>query len=473
MRGLYKVREAPGAATAQVHLLGSGALLREAIAAQTLLHNRGIAADVWSATSYSELYRDAVECDRWNRAHPSQEPRRPYLQRALAGADGVFVAVSDYIEGNARHDRILVAGSVDRAGYGRFWIEREPGSLARAFRGRRGTHRAGSGRRSRASCPMSIAPVQWRIVAICALILLIDGYDILAMAMIVPSLAGEWQLAPSAFAPALSACIAGVAIGSALAGKSGDRFGRRRTLLAFLAGGAACHRIDCRCRLDRGVGRSAPAHGRRPGWNDPAGARAECRATAHWGALDATDGRDSRNTSGQCARESAGAIPDRHLELARRVRRRRDCAGDRTRAGVCAAARVARVADRKARARNAVSAVRRRTSHRDPTALARIPGEPVHSAAARELAADTAHRRGFESRPCALCDDGLFHRWNAQRTAARLAERSISAAARCFSRPIRWRRSRSQRCLLPRAARSRCSRSRCLRARAFRDRRSC
>jgi AAHS family 4-hydroxybenzoate transporter-like MFS transporter len=85
---------------------------------------------------------------------------------------------------------------------------------------------------------MSLAPVQWRVVAICALILLIDGYDILAMAMIVPSLAGEWQLAPSAFAPALSACIAGVAIGSALAGKSGDRFGRRRTLLAFLAGGA-------------------------------------------------------------------------------------------------------------------------------------------------------------------------------------------------------------------------------------------
>jgi AAHS family 4-hydroxybenzoate transporter-like MFS transporter len=85
---------------------------------------------------------------------------------------------------------------------------------------------------------MSIAPVQWRVVAICALILLIDGYDILAMAMIVPSLAGEWNLAPSAFAPALSACIAGVAIGSALAGKSGDRFGRRRTLLAFLAGGA-------------------------------------------------------------------------------------------------------------------------------------------------------------------------------------------------------------------------------------------
>jgi AAHS family 4-hydroxybenzoate transporter-like MFS transporter len=85
---------------------------------------------------------------------------------------------------------------------------------------------------------MSIAVIQWRVVVICALILLIDGYDILAMAMIVPSLASEWQLAPPAFAPALSLCIAGVAIGSALAGKAGDRFGRRLTLLAFLAGGA-------------------------------------------------------------------------------------------------------------------------------------------------------------------------------------------------------------------------------------------
>jgi AAHS family 4-hydroxybenzoate transporter-like MFS transporter len=85
---------------------------------------------------------------------------------------------------------------------------------------------------------MSMAPVQWRVVAICALILLIDGYDILAMAMIIPSLAQEWQVAPSAFASALSACIAGVAVGSALAGKAGDRFGRRVTLLAFLAAGA-------------------------------------------------------------------------------------------------------------------------------------------------------------------------------------------------------------------------------------------
>jgi pyruvate dehydrogenase E1 component len=98
VRGIYRVREAPEAADAQVHLLGSGALLCEAIAAQTLLQKHGIPADVWSVTSYSELYRDAVECDRWNCANPSQPARQPYVQRALAGTDGPFVAVTDYMK---------------------------------------------------------------------------------------------------------------------------------------------------------------------------------------------------------------------------------------------------------------------------------------------------------------------------------------------------------------------------------------
>jgi pyruvate dehydrogenase E1 component len=98
VRGLYRIQGASGPAAARVHLLGSGALLRETIAAQTLLQNRGIAADVWSVTSYSELYRDAIECDRWNRANPSLTPRQPYVQQALAGAQGVFVAVTDFMK---------------------------------------------------------------------------------------------------------------------------------------------------------------------------------------------------------------------------------------------------------------------------------------------------------------------------------------------------------------------------------------
>ena len=58
----------------------------------------GVAADVWSVTSYKELYTDAIETDRWNRLHPQEEPKRPYVQECLAGQDGVFVAASDYVK---------------------------------------------------------------------------------------------------------------------------------------------------------------------------------------------------------------------------------------------------------------------------------------------------------------------------------------------------------------------------------------
>jgi pyruvate dehydrogenase E1 component len=83
----------------RAHLLGSGAILNEAVAAQELLAEKyGIAADVWSVTSYKELYRDAVETERWNLLHPGEEPRRPYLSRLLEDEEGVYVAASDYLK---------------------------------------------------------------------------------------------------------------------------------------------------------------------------------------------------------------------------------------------------------------------------------------------------------------------------------------------------------------------------------------
>ena len=98
-RGLYKVAEAPALPNApQVHLFGSGALLREALAAQTLLAERGVAATVWSATSYSELRRDALVCERWNRLHPTEPPRQPYVATCLADAPWPVIAVSDYLK---------------------------------------------------------------------------------------------------------------------------------------------------------------------------------------------------------------------------------------------------------------------------------------------------------------------------------------------------------------------------------------
>jgi pyruvate dehydrogenase E1 component len=57
-----------------------------------------VAADVWSATSYKELRRDALDCERWNLLHPTAEPRKSYLERTLANEKGVFVAASDYLK---------------------------------------------------------------------------------------------------------------------------------------------------------------------------------------------------------------------------------------------------------------------------------------------------------------------------------------------------------------------------------------
>jgi len=100
LKGLYKYRAAPGAqSAAQAHLLGSGSLLREALRAQEILAERyGVAADVWSATSYKSLVRDALDVERWNMLHPDQEPRQPYVASLFAGEDTPLIAVSDFMK---------------------------------------------------------------------------------------------------------------------------------------------------------------------------------------------------------------------------------------------------------------------------------------------------------------------------------------------------------------------------------------
>ncbi len=100
IKGMYRYKPATLKKTQwKVNLLGSGTILNEAVKAQELLESRyGVAADVWSVTSYKELYTDAIETERWNRLHPQEEQRRCYLQECFAGQDGVFVAASDYVK---------------------------------------------------------------------------------------------------------------------------------------------------------------------------------------------------------------------------------------------------------------------------------------------------------------------------------------------------------------------------------------
>ena len=101
LKGAYKLKTAPGedGSRPHLHLLGSGALLHAALRAQGILAEKyGVAADVWSVTSYKELRRDALEADRWNRLHPDQEPRKPYVVQLFEGDDRPIVAVSDYMK---------------------------------------------------------------------------------------------------------------------------------------------------------------------------------------------------------------------------------------------------------------------------------------------------------------------------------------------------------------------------------------
>ncbi len=99
LRGMYLFRAAPGKAKLRAQLFGSGAILREAVQAQAILEEKfGVAADVWSVTSYKALYQDAIDAERWNRLHPAAQQRMPYVTEALQDAKGVFVAASDYLK---------------------------------------------------------------------------------------------------------------------------------------------------------------------------------------------------------------------------------------------------------------------------------------------------------------------------------------------------------------------------------------
>ncbi|MBL9122519.1 MAG: pyruvate dehydrogenase (acetyl-transferring), homodimeric type [Planctomycetaceae bacterium] len=99
IEGLYKLSSrAVGSGTPKVQLFGSAAILREALRAQEILADRyNVSSNVWSVTSYKELRRNALAAERWNFLHPTEKPRRSYLERTLEGEQGPFIAASDYI----------------------------------------------------------------------------------------------------------------------------------------------------------------------------------------------------------------------------------------------------------------------------------------------------------------------------------------------------------------------------------------
>jgi pyruvate dehydrogenase E1 component len=111
LKGMYLLRDAGGADGPRVQLMGSGTILREVLAGADLLRDDfGVAADVWSVTSFTELHRDGMAAERWSRLHPAEDPRPSYVERCLAGRDGPAVASTDYIRTFADQIRPYVRG---------------------------------------------------------------------------------------------------------------------------------------------------------------------------------------------------------------------------------------------------------------------------------------------------------------------------------------------------------------------------
>src|SRR5271157_5939894 len=83
LRGIYKFKPAPGGKPA-LQLFGSGPILNEALRAQQILAEKyKVQADLWSVTSYNQLRREALATERWNRLHPAQKEKKPYILQAL------------------------------------------------------------------------------------------------------------------------------------------------------------------------------------------------------------------------------------------------------------------------------------------------------------------------------------------------------------------------------------------------------
>ncbi|WP_019023765.1 MULTISPECIES: pyruvate dehydrogenase (acetyl-transferring), homodimeric type [unclassified Thioalkalivibrio] len=107
-RGLYRL-QAGGRKKKKVRLLGSGTILREAIAAAELLDKDfGVAAEVWSATSFNELARDGRDAERHARLHPDAKPRKSWVEECLGGSEDPVIAATDYVQAYADQIRAFV-----------------------------------------------------------------------------------------------------------------------------------------------------------------------------------------------------------------------------------------------------------------------------------------------------------------------------------------------------------------------------
>jgi pyruvate dehydrogenase E1 component len=129
VKGLYRFADRPDGGDHEASILFSGPAHAAARAAQReLIEHYGVAADLWSATNYKLLREEAVDAERWNRLHPGETPRVPYVTEVLSQGNGPVVAVSDYIK--------MVADQVGR------WVPRRYITLGTDGYGRSDTREA-------------------------------------------------------------------------------------------------------------------------------------------------------------------------------------------------------------------------------------------------------------------------------------------------------------------------------------------
>ncbi len=118
IKGMYLLngQKAQGKKKPKVQLMGSGTILREVIfAAELLEKDFGVVSDTWSVTSFTELRRDGIDCERWNMLHPEDKPRASYVEQCMAGHEGPVIAATDYMRSFAdqirnflpRHYKVL------------------------------------------------------------------------------------------------------------------------------------------------------------------------------------------------------------------------------------------------------------------------------------------------------------------------------------------------------------------------------
>ncbi len=140
LKGLYLLREgelagkAKGKKAPKVQLFGSGTILNEVLAAAELLRdNHGVAADIWSVTSYTELRRDGLDADRFNLLHPDEKPKQSYVSQQLKDREGPVVAASDYQKALADLIRPWVPGDYRVLGTDGFGRSDSRAALRRFF----------------------------------------------------------------------------------------------------------------------------------------------------------------------------------------------------------------------------------------------------------------------------------------------------------------------------------------------------